>query len=55
MPIDISPMTGRKGGMMPLIGTYLCNFDVWDDKPPKEDAMVLNSTCLTVGVLSWVT
>ena len=27
--------------------THLCKFDVLVDNPPKEDAIVLNSTCFT--------
>ena len=27
-------------------GTYLCNKETWVDRPPNEEAIVLNSTCL---------
>lgn len=27
-------------------GIYLCRAEVWEERPPKEEAMVLNSTCL---------
>ena len=30
--------------------TYPCSFEVWEERPPKEEAMVLNSTCLMHGV-----
>lgn len=28
----------------------LCNEETFDDRPPKDDAMVLNSTCLISGL-----
>lgn len=30
--------------------SYLWSEQVEDDSPPKEEAMVLNSTCLTFGI-----
>lgn len=29
--------------------TYLCSLEVCEERPPNDDAMVLNSTCLIVG------
>lgn len=28
----------------------LCKEETFDDRPPKDDAMVLNSTCLISGL-----
>ena len=28
--------------------TYLCKFEVWVDRPPNDEAIVLNSTCFIV-------
>lgn len=32
-----------------VLRPYLWSEQVEDDSPPKEEAMVLNSTCLTLG------
>ena len=39
--VNGSGLLERGGGK-----TYLCNRETWEDRPPKEEAMVLNSTCL---------
>lgn len=45
-----------QGGSAAVGELYLCSEDVWDERPPKEDAMVLNSTCLICNPsLSWWT
>ena len=46
---------GRRRGskwMSSADRAYLCNCDVCEDSPPKEEAIVLNSTCLIVGAVS---
>jgi hypothetical protein len=32
--------------------TNLCNLEVWEESPPNDEAIVLNSTCLIVGASS---
>jgi hypothetical protein len=55
---DNSPQRGIchvfNGNFLPELsyGTYLCKVEVWEDSPPKEEAIVLNSTCFIVGVLA---
>lgn len=31
------------------VGVYLWSRETWEERPPNEEAMVLNSTCLISG------